>query len=152
MKLAAYGDRAWLELADGSHLYAGSPRDAVLYDAEGVYWPKRSVLIGPYERGTKKAPSDAAARRYFGKTYELREGRARLPPKELALWKKLPSRARRVFYRRRGHGGARVWLVFGGEPAGTKFHPFAHKPLVYTRGRWIRIELERGLDGRGFLD
>lgn len=154
MKLCAIGDRVWFEMIDGRTVHAGDPSYGLLYDGEGAYWPRCSVLVGPYTAGTKRVSLDRAAQTWFGPRYALCAGHVDLPPRRLSLWKDWGP-ARRMFYYRRGEDGAR--------PPGPKQHPFNEPgwfdlfapkaPVhVFARGVWLRLELPSWckVDGGGF--
>ena len=147
MRLAALADRLWFELVDGAHVYAASPSDVLLYDADGVYWPKCSMLVAPVRFGRRRVAideRDAKARRAFGATAAVGELAIRRPPRALEAWRPL-GRVRRAFF------VGRVGPATGREAQ----HTFGRKPLLLERGRALRLELGAGcrvLEHHIFID
>ncbi len=155
MTLATLGDRVSFEMTDGRRVYAGTVRDALMYDADGVVWPCCSLLVGPFVPGTRRVTSESKwILRWFGKRHELRRGTVDVPPRAMRGWRSLGP-ARRAFYDRIGTDGQK--------PPGPKQHPINEpsmwdlferkKPpvILYVRGVFLRLELPSWctIDGRG---
>lgn len=123
----------------------------LIHDEAGEVWPRCSLLVGPYTRGTAEGTMDAAARRYYGAGWRARRGRITLPPRALAgQWRKVGT-VSRIYYVRLGN-------VFGGTTFRHKFAArrlwiFPTPAILYRHGRWLRLELPAGciVNWRGFV-
>lgn len=139
------------------------PADAgMLFDASGTFWPKCSLLIADFTRGTEEVD---AAKDYFGRGAAVFEGEVELPPKELSAWQRLGEVAT-VFYDRAGTKAPGFFRHKFNAPRGLfklifliKGKAAKQPPVLYTlfqrrTGRtFYRIELPEKciVDSRGLV-
>lgn len=143
------------DFTDGASLSVAASH-AMMHDPTGHAWPRCSVLIAPYTRGTEapqgESESVRRARDYYGRSYPLHVGRVSLPARALSGWRRV-GEVSRIYYKRPGHRRPgsyqhpmterRKYVVFGKKGRAT----------VYVRGRFVRLELPAGcmLDDRGYV-
>jgi hypothetical protein len=128
-----------LVLANGKSLRAGG---AMMHDPGGRDWPRCSVLIGSFTRGSEPV-SDLGTRQYYGPGYQARKGSANVPDsKAIDSWR-LVGEASQIFYKRTGN-------IYGGQ---LFRHKFSRPVRIYKQGRWTRLELGTfcSLGPRGFV-
>jgi hypothetical protein len=138
-----------LHLSDGQIVRC--PDSAtLLYDKTGQHWPWQSILIAPFARSGRGHEPTSFSKKWFGRTYPLREGETHIPPRELSQgWRSL-GHAERIFYTR-GSGDQREAKYEGNYEHSFKerslFDVFtfqkAHLPEVLQIGRKMRIEIGR---------
>lgn len=158
MSLVSLGRRVALIMADGS---LSKPRSqaAILYDPSGMYWPRCSVLVCSFVRNGTTMKLDGFTKDWFGRDYDLREGSANLPPRDLARWREVGAVAKILYTR--GSGDRRP-----AKAAGDYEHQFGGKsifdiftftrpelPILYRYGAALRLELGKRchVTGRGFV-
>ena len=149
--LAVKAHEVRFELVSG-RLVRAPKRDGMIHDEDSASWPRCSVLVGPYVRGTRDAHLDGKAKRYYGPGYQGQSSEITLPPRDLGDWTEL-GQVRRIFYVRAGN-------IFGGTRFKHKFKAkvldwlFRRKPAtLYRHGKWLRLELPGGcvVNWRGFV-
>lgn len=135
---------------DGGRKVAARPSDGLLIDEEGEVWPRCSILVGPYKRGTEDTALSKKAQRYFGRDYLAMRGKVTLPPRDLGAWAEI-GQVRRIFYVRAGNvfGGTR----FKHDYKRVRFFVFPVATPLYRHGRFLRLELPSGciVNWRGFV-
>lgn len=158
--LIAKGYEVSFILVDGSKVAAPTSY-AMLHDPSGSSWPERSVLIAPFSRSSRSDTSieDALGEEYFG--HAPKRGTIDLPDRALSGWVDLGQVEEISYSRRRPFG-------LPAQHKGSYYHPFdgteglrgvlsmffeAEAPVLYRRGRLLRIELPEGvvLNERGFV-
>jgi hypothetical protein len=151
--LIAKGRSCRFEMVDGPDV---SVSGGMLHDPSGKWWPKRSVLCGPFKAKIRKAADDeykGAAKHYLGSSHNASIGSVDTPPKALGEWD-LVGDVEEIFYTRSGAkrpGRYRHKFNKGSSLAtiikGTK------KVKLYRHNRFVRLELPPGaiLDTRGFV-
>ena len=137
-------------MKEGPDRHAGG---SMLHDPSGRWWPRNSVLCGPFKKKAVKADVETSpeARHYLGKRqasiYVIDT-----PAKALGGWSYL-GEIEEIRYTRTGR-----------KKPGRYFHPFSKpgalftmlkgkgKARLYKLGSFYRVELPRGavLDARGF--
>ncbi len=150
--LIAKGRSVAFDMKDGSSVRCSG---GMLHDPSGRWWPRNSVLCGPF-RVTRKADDDEVsgeARHYLGSSHNTKMGSVNTPPKALGEWKYIGE-------------VEEIWYVRTGKKRpGTYFHPFSKpgalatilkgkgKARLYKRGNFCRLDLPRGaiLDSRGYV-
>lgn len=153
--LIVKGSRVSFDLVDGRKLDAPS-ESGMMHDPTGTSWPKCSVLVAPFAKGTRVA-SSKESESYFGSDYQSHQGSVDLPERSLKGWEKVGD-LKEVWYRRQGGR----FLKPNGRPDDFR-HAF-HKGLaalfgkkksavLYRKGPLFRIEMRRGcvLNFRGFV-
>lgn len=150
-KLVSKGHSCIFEMVDGRDI---STKGGMLHDPSGKTWPSRSVLIGPFRGGLRKADPDevdAAAKHYLGSSHPAKIGMVDTPPKDLTSWTYVGD-VENILYTRTGrrrpgryeHPFNKSWVtLFTGKK----------RVKLYRRGRYYRLQLPRGaiLDSRGFV-
>jgi hypothetical protein len=151
--LIAKGRSCRFEMVDGPDV---SVSGGMLHDPSGKWWPKRSVLCGPFKARVRKAADDeytGAAKHYLGSSHNANIGVVETPPKSLGEWEYC-GEVDEIFYSRTGKkrpGRYRHKFNKGTSLAtiikGTK------KVKLYRKGRFVRLELPSNaiLDSRGFV-
>lgn len=137
--LVVKGTRVRLVLDSGRTV---SCSGGMMHDPAGKHWPRCSVLIGGYSKGSEPV-SDLGARQYFGAGYVAKQGTVDTPPKSLADgWRELGV-VQRIYY-------VRVGNIYGGQ---LFKHDFRRTVTAYRRGRFVRLELGTfcNLGPRGFV-
>ena len=147
MTLDAKGWNVTLVLDSGRKV-RGAKGAALLHDESGRQWPADSGLIMPFSRRGSEPLEDAdgKTRKYFGDDYALRAVRVALPPASLRSWTRV-GRVARIDYTRRGAFADDFYHPF--ERAGLVWK--TDLPVLYRRGRVLRIEGVRRWSWRGFL-
>jgi hypothetical protein len=143
------GYRVSFDMADGGHLRAPAGA-AALYDETGKKWPRSSILITSFRKSTREIKSQGLEKKWFGASYDTREGTVVLPPRALGEWKNV-GHPTRIFFTRDGElegnyehpfgdvkGGMMRWLLGG---AVWSFGGEKKLPVLYTRGSAMRLEL-----------
>ena len=143
-------------LAAGTHvhfcLWGGSSRrgKVLLHDESGSDWPASSGLVVPAFNKLGLELDDDQAQRYYGSDYVLKQGSIRLPDVDLTKWRRV-ARVKEAFYTRLGDLASTP-----DSPKKRKNHKFKPKkisffsskrgelPVLYARGRFLRIELGDG--------
>lgn len=142
-------------LRNGQKLKAKRLRDGMLYDSSGKHWPSCSVLITPFENGTKEVDEGKS---YFGRNALVCEGRVDLPSKSLDGWKNL-GELKEVYYDRAGTKHPGYFRHEFNKPRGIlrliwPLKRAGRMPAVlYSRDGMFRIELPEGciIDDRGYV-
>lgn len=76
-----------------------APPDAgLLHDESGAYWPRCSLLVANFERGSEETDE---GKNYFGRGAGVKRGSVELPPKDISAWQKL-GEIKTIFYDRAG--------------------------------------------------
>jgi hypothetical protein len=138
---------------DGKRI--ATPRgSSVLHDPAGTKWGKNSVLIITFKPNVRPATESeikGAPRDYFGTRYKPKVGAVELPPRALAGWTRI-GRVKRIYYTRVGADGGYYQHPFG-ERNGQALFRKGNLPVLYSRGKAMRLELGAGsmLDDRGFV-
>jgi hypothetical protein len=150
--LIAKGRSCLFEMVDGSDVRCSG---GMLHDPSGRWWPKKSVLCGPFRQRMRPVDDDeydGDAKHYLGSSHKASIGSIDTPPKPLAGWDYL-GEVDRIFYTRTGRKNpGRYQHKFNGKGFTTLIKGNGRVRL-YRRGRYCRLELPRGaiLDSRGFL-
>ena len=125
----------------------------MMHDPSGKWWPRTSVICGPFQKGDFDDDVGGDARHYLGSTHRTRVGSINLPPRSTSSWQYIGD-VEEIFYTRAGR-----------KNPGRYRHPF-NKPgalativkgkgrvRLYRRGRFYRVDLPRGaiLDSRGYV-
>lgn len=151
------GTRTRFHMADGGPMVR--PKGAMMHDPSGRHWPKNSLLIGPFERGTKLPTIDrykGAPKEYLGRQYNPHVGSVDLPPKALSQWETVGEVDRIDYYRpgTKAPGGYRHTF---NAPRGVYhvLHAVKGKGRAVLRkcGRFYRLDMSKGsiADGRGIV-
>lgn len=129
---------------------APPPSYGMLHDPDGEDWPRSSVLVMPYRKGSRSIDY-APARAYFGSGYRTVDGTTKTPAFALSSWERL-GKVDRIWYTRGGvshpgpfqHKVNKGWgaLLFGKKRA-----------ILYKKGTVYRLEFPDGaeMDWRGFV-
>lgn len=153
--LIVKGSRVRLHMKEGGPLVR--PAGAMMHDPTGRHWPKNSLLIGPFTRGSEKpteAQYEGAPKEYLGRKYNPHVGSVDLPPKALAEWEDV-GEVTRIDYIRPGTKAPGGFRHEFGKPRG--FMHAVHlvkgkrRPRLRKCGRFYRLDLGPGaiLDDRG---
>jgi hypothetical protein len=127
----------------------------MLHDPSGRWWPRHSVLCGPFRR-VRSAQDDeytGAARHYLGDSHRASVSAIDTPPKALSSWRYL-GEIEEIRYTRTGKKRpGRYYHEFSKPTALATIIRGKQKVRLYRRGRFCRIELPRNaiLDTRGFV-
>ncbi len=143
--LIAKGYDVGFRLADKGEVFA--PKNyAALHDPAGQSWPKCSVLIAPFRRGSTKVNNEEAEK-YFG--YAPRGGPIHLPARDLRTWREIGD-VQEIDYWRPGEHKGDWWHPF--REGGWLFGNGGPLPVLHRLGRVMRLELGPGckLSWRGF--
>jgi hypothetical protein len=155
--LIVKGTRTRLHMKDGGPMIR--PAGAMMHDESGRYWPKNSILIGPFSRGSER-PTEAqyrgAPKEYLGRTYDPHIGEVDLPPKALSSWEDVGEVSRIDYVRpgRKAPGGFRHSF---NAPRGAYrlLHAVKGKGRAMLRkcGRFYRLDMSKGsiADSRGIV-
>jgi len=144
--LIAKGYRVAFKMKANKKVLKAPSSYAFLHDPTGRDWPKTSVLVAGFSKGSSEL-SNAEAEKYFG--YVPQRGAIDTPPRSLSQWKDLGEVAEIDYWR-------------PGEHEASYYHPFkaggwlfsrGELPRLYKRGRQWRLELGPGaiLNWRGFV-
>ena len=139
------------DLTDGSSV---RPRASagMMHDPTGRAWPKKSLLVGAYQKGgiTDDVPEDA--KRYLGRNYSAHEGSVDLPPKRLGEWEKL-GEVETIYYRRPGTRAPGKFHHEFNKPGLRRLVHGTGRAMLYARGSYYRLELPRSaiVDDRGIV-
>lgn len=146
--LIAKGYEVAFKMKAGSRVVRAPKAYAMLHDPGGASWPKTSVLVAPFRRLGSSSPPSGDASSYFG--YDPRRGELELPPKGLSAWREVGEVAEIDYWRTGTHEGEYFHRFKGG---GWLFSSSQPLPLLYRRGRLMRLELGQGavLNWRGFV-
>lgn len=148
--LVAKGFAVTITLENGRKV-RGPAGGELLHDESGDDWPACSGLIVNFTKTGKKLPEDdAISQKYFGLSgYTIRQGKVRLPPRDLREWHRVGP-ASRIDYSRRGEHSDRYTHPF---ESGGFWLWKTDLPIVFRRGKSLRIELGRGCvwNWRGFV-
>jgi hypothetical protein len=142
------GKNALFEMKDGGEYRA---RGGMLHDPSGRYWPRNSVLFGPYRSGSAKADPHPEAEHYLAR--KPREGSINTPSKSLADWEYLGN-VERIFYTRTGNRKpGRYQHTFSKPGALATIVRGKGMAKLYRCGKFYRLQLPRGamLDSRGYV-
>lgn len=141
-RLIAKGHSCLFEMEDGRDIRVPG---GMLHDPSGHAWPSRSVLCGPFQRGSEVEPADGDERAYLGRDPKM--GVIDTPPRELDGWSYVGD-VERIYYTRIGNRADRYQHGFN-----ESFFHHKGRVRLYRRGRYYRLELPRGavLDARGFV-
>jgi hypothetical protein len=151
--LIAKGRSCRFEMVDGP---AVSVAGGMLHDPSGRWWPKRSVLCGPFKARERAAADDefkGPAKDYLGKTHNASIGSVDTPPKSLGEWEYL-GEVSRVYYTRTGKKRpGRYQHPFNKPTALSVLVKGKGKAKLYRHGRFARLDLPPGaiLDSRGLV-
>lgn len=150
------GRQVELVMLHGRDVKAKRARDGMLYDEDGEFWPKCSLLITPFENGRKQS-DHKRGREFFGRKTKVFEGHVDLPPKSLSGWTEV-GEVKTVFYDRAGKydGPFRhefnkprgLWVLLWPFKRGSK-----QPAILFRRGDSMRVELPEGciVDDRGIV-
>src|ERR1700747_1236863 len=131
--LICRGKTIAIDLVDGGAIDPPASH-GLLHDPSGRLFPKRSLLIGPFERGSpadeETIPREAGD--YLGRAYEVRRRECRLSPKELSAWKRVGEVATL------GNAQGEIFYTRGGTRAPGRF-----------RHKFNKASLSRLFRGRG---
>jgi hypothetical protein len=133
----------------------------LLFDPSGKNWPRCSLLIAPYEEGTREvSPPRGLARDYFGDDAKIYRGEVKLPPRKLGAWQPLgevdalyydrTGTAHRGYFRHRFYAPRGLYrLLFLVKAKKRDEHPV----IVYEYGEALRIDMPAGciVDDRGIV-
>lgn len=147
-------------LRGGREISAHRKRDGMLYDESGYYWPRRSLLVAPFDQGRESANHVQKVRDYFGRKFDTFEGCVtRLPPRSLHGWRELGA-IDQIFYDRAGkyEGPFRhrfnshrnlTQLLIGAIHRGAANSP----SILFTNGVCYRVDFPKGciIDDRGIV-
>jgi hypothetical protein len=127
----------------------------MMHDPSGRWWPKNSVLCGPFRKLRAAQPDEGSsqAKHYLGDSHRAVVGVIDTPPKPLSGWTYL-GEVDEIRYTRTGR-----------KRPGRYFHPFSKpgalatiikgkgKARLYRYGRFCRLDLPHGaiLDTRGYV-
>ena len=142
------GKNAEFDMKDGSSFKA---KGGMLHDPSGRYWPKNSVLFGPYKSGSTPNDENPEAEHYLAR--KPREGSIDTPSRELASWKYL-GEVEEIFYTRTGNRKpGRYRHAFSKSGALATVVMGKGRAKLYRLGRFYRLQLPRGaiLDSRGYV-
>ena len=150
------GEEVAFDLVDGRQIDAPK-RAGMLNDDTGKAWPKCSLLVMSYRRGSRAATDDemkGAPKNYLGGDYPGSVSMIQAPPKSLSEWKFVGD-VKKLFYWRPGRHQGKFHHEFN-KPKGLVRLLFIFrgkmKAKLYRRGRVFRIELEAcWLDSRGIV-
>jgi hypothetical protein len=135
---------------ESSRVVRAPENAAMLYDKTGHQWPYTSLVVVPFRRLGKKAErGNRFAKAWFGRSYDLLEGSAAVPDRDMTAWREVGP-VLRVFYTR-GSGDQRE-----ARRAGDYEHDFSIRgpfdfftfrrpklPMLYRRGAALRLEIAR---------
>jgi hypothetical protein len=140
------------DLVDGGTV---SCQGGMMHDPSGRWWPKNSVLCGPFKKLRAAQPDEGSpqAHHYLGDSHNAMVGVVDTPPRALGSWDFL-GEVSEIRYTRTGR-----------KRPGRYFHPFSKpsalatlvkgkgKARLYRRGRFCRLDLPPGaiLDTRGYV-
>jgi hypothetical protein len=150
--LIAKGRSCLFEMVDGSDVRCSG---GMLHDPSGRWWPKKSVLCGPFRQRVRPIDDDeydGEARHYLGSSHKASIGSIDTPPKGLSGWDYL-GEVDRIFYTRTGRKSPGRFQHGFNKSGFTTFVKGKGRVRLYRRGRYCRLELPRGalLDSRGFV-
>jgi hypothetical protein len=132
---------------------------SMLHDPTGRHWPKHSLLIGKFQKGSEEPTEEqyrGAPRDYLGRGYRARVGSVDLPPKRLSEWEEIGPVAE-IFYTRPGTSNPGRFRHAFNKPHGVSLvvFPFKGKGKATLRkcGRFHRLDMSRGalIDSRGLV-
>jgi hypothetical protein len=152
--LIAKGNRSSaFEMVDGPDV---TVRGGMMHDPSGRWWPKRSVLFGPFRANLRDATDeefDGPAKDYLGRGHNAKIGTVDTPPKDLASWKYIGD-VEKIYYTRTGRKKpGRYVHEFNKRMALATLVKGRGRVRLYRRGRYVRLELPKGamLDSRGYV-
>ena len=150
--LIAKGRACRFDMKDGSSI---SARGGMLHDPSGRYWPRNSILIGPFRPRRRKVTDEeyrGSAVDYLGRRHKAYVGSIDTPPKSLAGWT-YEGEVETLWYTRGGtKARGRFYHDVNGHALSTAIKGRG-KIRLYRRGRFYRLQLPRGaiLDSRGYV-
>jgi hypothetical protein len=146
------GSRVLFEMTDGSDVIPKASH-AMLHDPSGKYWPARSVLVGPIDKGGATDEAPKAATQYLGRSYRIHEGSCALPPRALGEWEPLGD-VECIYYHRHGNKArGRFRHEFNRKTSLHVLFKGKRRVRLYGWGDWCRLELPRDavVDDRGLV-
>lgn len=149
--LICKGSRVHFVMKDGRKI---SAKGSMLHDPKGRYWPKNSMLVVVFQRGTRLATDDeraGAPKEYLGRTHKAHVGSVELPPKPLSEWDPL-GEIKTLLYVRPGRKAPGAFYHHFGQRRIEAFWKKG-KAFLFKRGSAYRIQMSRGslADDRGVV-
>jgi len=145
------GSHVHFIMMDGNKI---SARGSMLHDPSGRYWPKNSMLVTTFQRGSRKATDkerEGAPKEYLGRTHEAHVGSVELPPKALSEWDYV-GEIKTILYVRPGRKAPGRYYHHFGQRRIEAFWRKGHAHL-YKRGGAYRFQMGRKsiADDRGIV-